>query len=160
MALSYRSYGTDNFIVTVLCILQHPSLSSWSCHPERHGMGMLLSGGVRIWAFKLRSKRFCRLLQGMENLGSWQMLCWLGIGNVAHCFWRSSVQCQGCGASYGRLSPCRQNCAANDWRRISINSLISSTLLAGSVRHPHHSRLFHRQPRILDWHPWNRHRYR
>lgn len=48
MAPSYRSYGTDNFIATVLCILQHPSLSSWSCHPERHGMGMLLSGGVRI----------------------------------------------------------------------------------------------------------------
>ena len=37
MALSYRSYGTDNFIATVLCILQHPSLSSWSSHPVRLG---------------------------------------------------------------------------------------------------------------------------
>ena len=97
--------------------------------------GMLLSGEVRIWAFKLRSKRFCRLLQGMENLESWQMPCWLGIGNVANCFWRSSVQCMGCGASYGRLSPCRQNCAANDWRRISINSLISSTSFSEFPRH-------------------------
>ncbi len=34
-----RSYGTDNFIATVLCILQHPSLSFWSRHSERHEMG-------------------------------------------------------------------------------------------------------------------------
>ena len=102
------------------------SVMGWLCYYQEE---------FRIWAFKLRSKRFCRLLQGMENLGSWQMLCWLGIGNVAYCFWRSSVQCQGCGASYGRLSPCRQNCAANDWRRIRISCLISSTSFSELPRH-------------------------